>query len=460
MTETPNSPPKLTRMQKDWTQGPILKNLLLLSWPMIVMETLYVISQVIDMVWIGRLGDAALAGAGIANIVIMLVMSADFGIIAGVRAMIARHIGAGDIPGAKRVAGQALMIGVIWGAIVTVPGYLFAPHLMSMFGLAPDVIAQGTSYMRVMFSAWVAMEVLLGGLYIIQSCGDTINPMKLELSIRIVHVTLCPFLVLGLWIFPHMGVAGAALSNVISQILGAGIGMWLLFRGHTRIRLSFSDFHFDFNLVGRILKIGIPALIMNLQRAFGTMILTWFFAPFGTLAVAAHSIASRVEMFIFMPSMALGSGAGVLVGQNLGAKKPERAERGAWLAMGIVEIFMVVCAVLLLIFANPIIGIFTTDPELVKVGAAFLRIATAGYVVLALTTVLQNCIASAGDTLPNMIISIVAVWVIQLPLAYVLPHFTSLGVYGIRWAIVISTIITALITLAYFRTGRWKTKRV
>jgi putative MATE family efflux protein len=460
MSEPQNAPPKLNRMQKDWTQGPILKNLLLLSWPMIVMETLFVISQVVDMIWIGRLGGAAVAGAGIANIVIMLVTSADFGIIAGVRALIARHIGAGDIQGAKKVAGQALIIGVAWGAIVTVPGYFFAPHLMSMFGLAPDVIAEGTSYMRVMFAGWVAMEILLMGLYIIQSSGDTLNPMKLELSIRIVHVTLCPFFVLGLWFFPHLGVAGAALSNLISQILGAGIALWLLFRGHTRIKLTRGDFHLDFSLVVRILKIGVPALVMNLQRSFGNLILTWFFAPFGTIAIAAHSIAARVEMFIFMPSMGLGSGAGVLVGQNLGARKPERAEKSAWLAMGIVEVFMLICGLLLLIFATQIIGIFATDPALVAMGATFLRIATAGYVVMALTTVLQNCISSAGDTVPNMIISIVAIWAIQLPLAWAIPHYTGLGVYGIRWALVITTIVTALVTLAYFRTGRWKTRKV
>jgi putative MATE family efflux protein len=460
MSETPNNTPKVSRMQKDWTQGPILKNLLSLAWPMIVMESLFVISQVVDMIWIGRLGDAAVAGAGMANIIIMLVSSADLGIIAGVRAMIARHVGAGDLKSARRVGGQAYIIGVIWGALVTSTGMIFAPHLLSLFGLAPDVIVEGTSYMRVMFAGWITMEILLMGLYIIQSCGDTINPMKLEFSIRIVHVTLCPFLVLGLWFFPHLGVAGAALSNVISQFLGAGIAIWFLFGGHTRIKLSVRDLRFDLKLIGRILKIGVPALVMNLQRSFGNLLLTLFIAPFGTVAVAAHSVAARVELFIFMPSMGLGSGAGVLVGQNLGAKKPERAERGAWLAVAIVEIFMLLCGILLLLFANNIISIFTTDPELVKIGATFLRIATAGYVVMALTTVLQNCISSAGDTIPNMIISIVAIWAIQLPLAWWLPNHTHLGVYGVRWAIVIATIATAAATLLYFRTGRWKTKRV
>ncbi len=460
MAETKSISQKESRLQKDWTQGPILKNLLSLSWPMVVMETLYVISQVVDMIWIGRLGSAAVAGAGIANIIIMMIQSADFGIISGVRAMIARSIGAGDVTTAKRAAGQAYMIGGSWGLVVTAIGLIFAPSLMGMFGMESDVVAEGLSYARVMFAGWIAMEFLIMGLYVLQSSGDTLNPMKLELSIRVVHITLCPFLVLGLWFFPHMGVAGAALSNVISQIIGALIALFFLFSGRTRIRLALKDFRPDLHLAWRILKIGIPALVMNLQRSFGNLALTWFIAPFGTIAIAAHSISSRVEMFIFMPSMALGSGAGVLVGQNLGAKKPERAEKGAWLATGLVEVFMVVCAVGLLVFANSIMSIFSQDPALIIMGATFLRIAASGYVVMALTTVLQSCISSAGDTLPNMVISIVTIWVVQIPLVWLIPHVTNLGVYGIRWGIVAATICGALATLAYFRMGRWKTKKV
>jgi putative MATE family efflux protein len=432
----------------------------MLSWPMVVMETLFVISQVVDMIWIGRLGSSAVAGAGVANIIVTLVMSADFGIMAGVRALIARYVGSGDMPTARRVAGQAFLIGVCWGTVVTLAGYLLAGPLMRMFGVEPEVAAQGMAYMKVMFSGWIGMEVLVMGLYVIQSSGDTLNPMRTEMTIRILHVTLCPFLVLGLWIFPRMGVAGAALSNVVSQILGALIILWLLLSGHTRLKLTKVDFRVVPNLVWRILKIGVPALVMNLQRAIGNMILMWFFIPFGTLSVAGHSIASRVEMFIYMPSMGFGSGAGVLVGQNLGAHKPERAEKGVWLAIGILEAFMAVCGCVILVFANNIMGFFSQDPALISLGATFLRIAVAGYLFLALTTVMQNALSGAGDTLPNMIISVGMIWAVQLPLAYLLPGLTGTGVYGIRWAIVASNIAAGAATVLYFRLGRWKVKTV
>jgi len=427
---------------------------------MMLMETLYVVSQIVDMIWIGGLGPSAIAGVGVANIVLLLVMSMDFGLIVGVRALVARHVGAGDIAGANTIAGQAFVLIVIWGALIMGAGFLLAEPIIRMFGVETQVVREGTAYLRIMFAGWVALEILVMGLYVIQSSGDTMTPLKIEFSIRVLHVTLCPFLVKGLWVFPQLGVRGAALSNVISQILGAGIGLWLLFRGYTRLRLTLRDFRFSFNIIWRILKIGVPALVMTLQRSLGDLALTWLIVPFGTLAVAAHSLASRVDMLLFMPGTGLGSGAGVLVGQNLGAHQPERAERGAWLAVGFVEVFLVACSIVILFWAEKIMGIFTTEPSLIHLGSIFLRIATASYLVLALVLVLQSCIAGAGDTVPNMIINVGMIWAVQLPLAFLLPRVTDLGIFGVRWAIVASTFAGTIAYVTYFRLGGWKTKKV
>jgi len=181
--------------------------------------------------------------------------------------------------------------------------------------------------------------------------------------------------------------------------------------------------------------------------------LTWLIIPFGTLAVAAHSLASRMEMFIVIPGMAVGNSAGVLVGQNLGAGQPERAEKSVWLAVSVVEAFMIVISTVILLWAESIMGIFTTDPGLVELGSIFFRIATAGYLVIAF-------VAGAGDTIPTMVISIVAIWAVQLPLAFLLPRVTDLGVYGLRWAIVAATVAAAIAYVVYFKLGRWKYKRV
>ena len=460
MVDSDSSTRKKSTLNKDWTQGPVVNNLLQLSWPMIIMESLFVISQVVDMIWIGRLGPSAIAGAGIANIVIMLVMSMDFGLIVGVRALVARFVGAGDIKTANHVAAQALVLSASWGALMMTVGMLLAEPIMRMFGLEAEVVNQGMAYMRVMFAGWIAMDLLVMSLYVIQSAGDTIRPMIMEGLLRIIHVTLCPFLVLGIGIFPRMGVSGAALSNVISQTLGTVLCLWLLLGGHTRLHLSMQDFRVDFNLIWRILKIGIPALVMNIQRSFGTFILTWLIAPFGTLAVAAHSLASRLEMLITMPGMALGMGAGVRVGQNLGAGQPGRAEKSAWVAVGLFQAFMIVCSGVILLWTENIMGIFTTDPELLELGSIFIRISTATFIVMSLATVFQSCIASAGDTVPNMIISIAVMWVAQIPVAFLLSRYSDLGVYGIRWAMVVSTVVGTIVYTIYFRLGRWKLKKL
>ena len=445
---------------KDWTQGPIVRNILLLSWPMALMETLFVISQVADMIWVGRLGEDAIASMGIAFTVVMLVMSMDFGLVVGSRAMVARYVGAGDTRTANHIAAQGLILGVTWGILMTVLGIILAGPVMRMFGLDTSVTADGVAYIRITFAGWVAMDIMIVILYIVQSSGDAIRPLILEILTRVIHMTLCPFLVLGIWVFPRMGVGGAALASVIGQVVGAVLALGLLFGGGTRLHVSRKDFHVDFVAIGHILKIGLPALLTNLQRSLGAFVITLLIAPFGTLAMAAHSIYSRVEMFILLPGFGLGMGAGVLVGQNLGARQPERAEKSTWLASGILEIFMIVVAAAVFLWADGIISLFTTDPALIVMGGTFLRIGTAGFSIIAFTSILQGSISGAGDTISNLIIGLSAMWAVQMPLALWLPHVHGLDVLGIRWALVAGNLAGSIIYVAYFRLGRWKTKKV
>ncbi len=445
---------------RNWTEGPIAGNLVLLSWPMVVMEGLFATSQIVDMIWIGRLGPAAIAGVGVASIIIMMIMSMDFGLIIGVRALVARFIGAREQAQADHVAAQAVLLGVCWGGLMMILGLLAGRHIMDLMGVAPDVIEEGMAYLRVMFYGWIAQDLMVMTLFSVQSAGDTVRPMLIEGSARIIHVTLDPLLVLGIGFFPQLGVSGAALSNVISQSWGALAGLWLLWSGRTALRLHKADFKPDLQIVGRIFRIGIPALVMNTQRSIGQFILTVLIAPFGTLAVAAHTLVARVEMFVFLPAMGLGNGAGVLVGQNLGAGQPQRAKRSVWTAVGIIQAIMAVLCVALLIWPNDIMYAFTSDALLVEVGATFVRIAVAEFFVMGFASVLQNCIASAGDTVPNMIISLAMLWVVEIPLALVLPHWMGLGVLGIRWAIVAGAVFSAVVYFIYFRTGRWQKTRV
>jgi Na+-driven multidrug efflux pump len=176
--------------------------------------------------------------------------------------------------------------------------------------------------------------------------------------------------------------------------------------------------------------------------------------------VAAHTVNQRIEMILFMPAFAIGMAAGVLAGQNLGAEKPDRAEKGAWLAVILVESFMIICSIVILVAAENIVGLFNNEPELISTAATFLRIAVTGYAVLGFAAVLMNSLMGAGDTMPPMVVGLVTVCLITLPLAYFLPRITDLGVLGVRWAMVADLLIPAIFFTIYFRIGRWKTKYV
>jgi len=300
---------------------------------------------------------------------------------------------------------------------------------------------------------------------------------------------LGPFLVFGWWIFPRLGVSGTALTNVISQSIGAAIGLWALYSGRSvwldrgrwwndwgipgrfalwravrlgpsRLRITLRNFSLDRSIIWRIVRIGIPASVTGIERSFANLLLVKFVTPFGTIAVAAHSLIQRVAQFAHMPGMGIGQAAGVLAGQNLGARQPARAERTGWTAVALFSVVMVVAAIAIVFLAEEIIGIFNPEASLKALGGDFLRIEIVSFVVFGLVLVLSQCLNGVGDTMIPMITTLASMWLIQVPLAYFLPKYTDLGVYGIRWAIVSAIVLRAIIYTAYFKSGRWKRKRI
>ncbi len=432
----------------------------MISWPIIVLGALWSVNQILEMIWLGKLGTSSIAGVGVGGFVVALVVMIKSGFSVGEKAMVARFIGAGDDAMANHIASQALVISAIFGAIVALIGILFTRQIFNFYNLEADAIAEGVKYLRIVLAGLWTEAFWITSFSLMQAAGDTITPMKIAVFIRFVNAALCPFLVLGWWVFPRLGVEGAAITYIIVTGLGMLICLWALFTGQTRLRLKFRDFRPDFKIMWRILKIGIPSSVTGLGKAFGDLILTWLMIPFGTVALAAHSLISRIEMFINTPNMGLGGGAGVLVGQNLGAGQPKQASRSGWMATGLAVGIMIIFSAVLLIWAEKIIGLFNNEPELVRLGSIFLRIATASYSGMAVVYLMQNCISGSGDTMPPMIISMITLWIVQLPLAFFLSQFTSLGVYGVRLAIVIGFTLSAIAYIIYFWRGRWKRKKV
>lgn len=445
---------------RDFTQGSIFKNLLVLSWPMAVTQSLMTLGPTIDMIWVGKLGPLAIAAVGVSGVAVQLAQGAMMGLTTGMRALIARFIGSKDMELANRVAQQAIVVSMIYSILIAIIGVFYSEEIVSLVTSDPDIIAIGASYLRIQFVGGATMSFRMMMDSIMQASGDSMNPMQIAIVFRVFHIILCPFLIFGLWVFPEMGVRGAALTSVISQSLGVVLGLRVLFGAKSRINLTFKGFRFDFDIIWRIIRIGFPALISGIQRNLNQFILQRFLAPFGTIVLAAHTISQRLEMLIMMPAMAIGMGAGVLVGQNLGSQQPERAEKSAWLGVGITEVFAILAGLVLLIWTTPVIRIFNNDPSLDETATQFLHIAIVGWLFIGFMFVLMSCLQGAGDTIPTMIISIITTWFITIPFAYFLPKWTDWGVIGIRWAMTASTVVGGVANIIYFRTGKWKTRRV
>jgi len=413
-----------------------------------------------DMIWVGRLGADAVAGVGVAGMIVGVVNSMVMGIFTGLGALISRAVGAGNRESANKAARQGIVVGIVLSILLAIIGAFFSKHLMAIFGLDPDVVALGAAYLSIQFIGMVTMVFEWLTNNTMQASGDTMTPMRIAFVARLMAIALSPCFVFGWWIFPKLGVRGPALAGVISFSIGGGTGLWFLFSGRTVLKLDFKGFKPDFGIIWRMVKIGFPAAINFAQMNIVGLIIMNTIVPFGTAAVAANTIVGRVEQVIMTPGMGFGNAAGVLAGQNLGAKKPERAEKSGWIAAAVVAASLIVFAVVILIWAKQAARIFSSDPDVIMCTTKFLRIACVGYSIVGVSLVLPPCLNGAGYTFIPMIAGLVSMWGAQIPLAYLLPRITHLGVYGVRWAIVVAVWMRAVTYIFYFRGGRWKRRRV
>lgn len=450
-----------TSSRRDWTQGSIIGNLWSLYWPMLITNLLNTLGPFIDLFWVSKLGAASMAGVGISGIAVMVVNSLMTGLFQGTSAMCSRAVGAGDEQTANRVAQQAFVVGIAYSAILAVIGAFLAEQIMTLLGVDAEVVKQGAIYMRIQFIGMATMGSIMLAQGVMYASGDSRMPMKINLGYRIFHMILCPLLVFGVLIFPKLGIAGAALSNVISQALGGSVALWILFSGRTRLRITLKNFRFDWGIIWRTVKIGIPASITQIERSFSDLVLVRLIVPFGTFAVAAHSVAQRIDQLVQMPCGGLGTAAGVLAGQNLGAGKPDRASKGGWLAAGLATAFTAIASVLIWFWIDRFVNFYANgSPEVVRLASDFLRIQVFGYLLWGGVIALSMCLNGAGDTFITMVTNLTAMWGVAITLAFVFSRYTDLGVNGIRWAMVIGIAVRAIIYAVYFKSGRWQRKRV
>ncbi len=440
---------------RDLTKGSIPRNLWFLSWPQIAESFLSVVDQLADLIWAGRIGFQAIAGLGVAQTFLMILMTGRMGLDAGMRSMISRAVGARNVPYANHVLLQSLTLTTAYSAVLIVVGLIMTEPLLRLMGVGEEVVRQAGGYMRFQLFAMSMMGLQRLTAGALQASGDSMTPLKAASVSRVSHLVLSPFLIFGWWVFPSLELAGAGAANLIAQTLGVTMNMYALFRGTSRLRLSLRGYYVDFPMIWRILKIGIPASVTGAQRAISQLIVVFIVAPFGDGALAAFAVSRRVENTVNHASRGMGRAAGALAGQNLGAGYTARARHSVVWALVYAGVASLIMAAVFLLIPDWVAAFFNSDPEFVAQAALWLQILAVGYFSMNAVQVFTQAFNTTGDTFAPMVIVLSTMWLIEIPLAFAFSQFTGLGAYGVPWAIVIGMTVRMAAFAVYFVQGRW-----
>lgn len=441
------------------TGGSLTRGMLALAGPMFVSAVLQNAQSLIDLFWVGRLGSDAVAALAVSGTALMMLFPAVMGMSTGTVALVSRCVGGGQTDEAQRVAGQSLLAAVAAGVVSGALGWWVSDPLCRLLGATGAVAELAAGYLKVSFLGCFTVFLLFIGNGILQAAGNAMVPMCAMLLANLLNLVLDPVLIFGLFGLPALGVNGAALATVLAQAAAAVFTLRRLHAGTEILRLTRRHWRLELPLLWRIVRIGVPSSGQMLSRSLMALALMRIVAGYGVAAMAGYGIGSRFHAFMLMPSFALGNAAATMVGQNLGAKRPDRAWRASWLALAVDLAILAVCAALLIGFAPQLIRLFDDNPQVVAVGTDFLRIVSAFYLFAAMSVVLGRALQGAGDTLTPMVTTILGLWGVQIPLALLLPRWIHPATDGIWYATAAALTANGLLVLACFTAGRW-TRRV
>jgi putative MATE family efflux protein len=444
----------------DYTSGSIGRSIVLLAIPMVLEMAMESIFAVVDVFWVSRLGPDAIATVGLTESMLTLVYTAAMGLSIGVAAVVARRIGEKRIDDAAEVAVQGIALGLVVAAIVAILGIALAPRLLAVMGASPNVIAIGSGYTRTMLggSATVLLLFLINAIF--RGAGDAAIAMRVLWLANIINILLGPCFIFGLGPFPRLGVTGAAVATTIGRGTGVLYQMYRLTRGDARVTIRRSHLKPKPDIMANLVRLSGSGTFQVLVGTASYIGLVRIISTFGSAALAGYTIAIRLVIFCLLPSWGLSNAAATMVGQSLGAGKPERGERAVWIASGYNMVLLGSVGLLFIIFANPIVGLFTHDPQAAPTAALALRTMSCGFLFYALGMVLTQSFNGAGDTWTPTWINLVCFWLLQIPLAYFLSRVAGYGPFGAFLAITIGYSTLALVSAALFRRGRWKLRQV
>jgi putative MATE family efflux protein len=444
----------------DYTRGSLSRAITLLAIPMVLEMAMESIFGILDVFWVGQLGGPALAAVAVTEALLTLVFAVALGLSMSTTAMVARRIGEGDPDQAAVSSVQAIAVGVAFSLVTGVLGAVYARPLLTAMGAASDVVESGWAYTAIMLGSNVTILLLFLINAAFRGAGDAAVAMRSLWLANGVNIVLDPCLVFGLGPFPEMGITGAALGTAIGRGVGVLYQIRCLARGGGHLKVQRRHVKLQPEVMLRLLRLSVGGIVQMLIVTASWVGLVRILTPFGSAALAGYMIAVRIIVVAILPAWGLSNAAATLVGQNLGAGKPERAERSVWLC-GLYNMFVLgAVAVVFVLFADPLIRVFASDPEIVRIGVDCLRVVSYGYVVYAWGMVLVQAFNGAGDTMTPTWINVFCYWLFQIPLAYLLARWLGQGPHGVFLAIPIAESLVTIVGIVVFRRGRWKTRTV
>jgi putative MATE family efflux protein len=445
---------------QDYTTGSLNRAILLLAVPMILEMVLESLFAVVDVFWVGRLGANAVATVGLTESLLSLVFAVGIGLSLSTTAMVARRIGEKDPQGAAVAGVQAIVLGLITSIAVGIPCFIYAPEMLRLMGASGDIVSTGSGYARIALGGSGAIVMLFLNNAIFRGAGDAAIAMRLLWVSNIINLILDPCLIFGLGPFPRLGVTGAALATFTGRSIGVGYQFYRLLRGTERIRILTGQIRVNMHVLLRLVRVSLTGILQFAIAHTSWIGLVRIVSVFGAAALAGYTIAIRIVVFLILPSWGLSNAAATLVGQNLGAKKPERAEQAVWRTGFYNMLFLGSVGVFFVIMAEPITRLFTHDPAVVPLAATCLRIISYGNIGYAYGMVMMQAFNGAGDTVTPTIVNFFGFWVLEIPLAYWLAIPMRLHSNGVYIAIVIAECAIAAASAVLFKRGKWKKQKI
>ena len=440
--------------QRDFTAISVDRAIFLLAVPMVLEMAMEGLFALVDTWFVAHLGADATATVGITESMLAMMYAIAVGLSMGTAAVVARRTGEKDAPGAAQAAVQSIILGISISALIFALCFPFAPDLLGWMGASPGILHVGSTYCRIMLSGSGVILMLFLINAIFRGAGDAAVAMRVLWLANAINICL------DILLIPRLGVTGAAVATTTGRSIGILFQLYLLWRGRGRIAIQREHLRINFGIMRNILRLAGNGIFQFLAATGSWMVMIRLLQTFGSVATAGYTVAIRIIYFSILPSWGLGSAAATLVGQNLGAKRPEQAEQSVWRASFFNMIFLGSLSLVFLVFAPQLIGRFSHDPAVIAVGASCLRIISACYVLFAYGMVIVQAFNGAGDTLTPTIINLVCYWILQLPLAFLLSRRFQLGPNGIFWAMLVTEILIAVVSIFVFRLGRWKKKVV